>query len=1254
MMDSSWQPLRAVSRLDPSQGQVGRGETLSVKGRGALRLGKPGSGRQPLSWMHSPESSPGMHTTALTTKPSKPRRPLTARSRSRAASHTGDGPGRGRVARRQVTSRPRTADPQQRATTRLGSPRVSYPRVTCVPGDSTLSSDDREQQIQKHVSRIRGARGSPRAAISSTTPNTRSVGGSGGDPFEIESARRGKQSRPGAGVAATTETRRLVPARPPRPSTARARLVGGYGVEGDVRLSKSPPRGIGVVMAAVDAEMPEPADWHVAITEAALRETDGERSPAGVIANWAAEIRPLRLLRPCGIRTAEYFCQLAFRERARGNFDGAIQLYGKALRLDPRCFLARFNQGYVWLRKGNPRKARADFFGAIEINSSSGFAHHNVAVCSLLLGEPSTAIVHSTQALAQRPILPLFLQTRAHAFRLSGQLDNAIRDYIDLRRVAPTTSSLYSDTASPDGQPAPHPLHGSPETAENTSLQSSATPLKVNTSFEIDIETAVQSPSDLERATEVIPAEEVDAKTRPVEEIVEEELALASVPGGGVADEAAAGLCSQEGGSSVQTDVRSALAANTFKCGASSSQQWSPRYLLSLPVPPEARESRDEWWDPEDIDADPDHFHQDGPLFYPFEFRPLATMKTTEELRKQCTATMTKQPRDRQAQDLRFLELLTRHTNFFSSLSRAAHLRLCRVMGFQEAHAKDVICAQRERFDYFCVIVAGSVSVFRNQLPTSIGGVANASLAVVKARNQLEELGMKSHKRREMATDRAAGLPAQSAAAAMAASRTLEGEHARDVAEAVAATEVATTALRESAVTDLSDENALGAHIGHLYVGDSFNRICLNQDVSEPRSDVTVIADEYTAFISIHKDDYHAEMAANAAYQAREIIRFLLKCSIFSNCPRNEIASLVDDILEERLLSGKTLIQQGYPLKGMYILRHGRATVSRLVHDDRSGHPRAGRDGRERPGKRSMSEQARPEDDRSGTTDCADFEVSNPVELGVSSPEIGSGSPGYRDLRPTPVALDEQPSLAAPPPPRTPRSAGAALRRASLTGAVDIAGSVPSPVLSPRKQSQASEDSVRVRESRVRDLRLGSLGPGDYYAAEEAVLDWAGAPADPEVPMYTADLVERANGAKVLAGVTGEWRLQDSVGEVSEIGSGLTYHVASHDDIAPPQHSIPSIRLRDVVRAHRLSECTVTTDTNVEVLVISKAAIYKHLSFATRQKMRENVRCGRATRTVKTTEEEIRWEREKERIVRENVRVRQVGPQGGSRRSFKF
>jgi tetratricopeptide (TPR) repeat protein len=134
--------------------------------------------------------------------------------------------------------------------------------------------------------------------------------------------------------------------------------------------------------------------------------------------------------------------QAAAEERRKSaDLAGAIELYGRAIDLNPLNVALYFLRGTALLQSGKPQAAAADFEIGLKIDPD------NVTLRSLLdqaRAAPSKAapLVDSTSP-PPNPALAAYLHRQADAKRAHGDLPGAIRDYSAAIRAGPPNTALH-------------------------------------------------------------------------------------------------------------------------------------------------------------------------------------------------------------------------------------------------------------------------------------------------------------------------------------------------------------------------------------------------------------------------------------------------------------------------------------------------------------------------------------------------------------------------------------------------------------------------------------------------------------------------------------------------------------------------------------------------------------------------------------------------------------------------------------------
>ncbi len=111
---------------------------------------------------------------------------------------------------------------------------------------------------------------------------------------------------------------------------------------------------------------------------------------------------------------------------AKGDVDGAIASYKKALELDPKSPLAHYNLGFALGAKGDQDGAIASYKKALELDPKLAEAHHDLGSALGAKGDQDGAIASYKKALDLDPKLPLFQAQLGHALMQKGKLDEAL------------------------------------------------------------------------------------------------------------------------------------------------------------------------------------------------------------------------------------------------------------------------------------------------------------------------------------------------------------------------------------------------------------------------------------------------------------------------------------------------------------------------------------------------------------------------------------------------------------------------------------------------------------------------------------------------------------------------------------------------------------------------------------------------------------------------------------------------------------
>jgi len=104
----------------------------------------------------------------------------------------------------------------------------------------------------------------------------------------------------------------------------------------------------------------------------------------------------------------------------RGDDEGALADYRRALRLDPRLQGVYYNRGNHWLLRGQFRKASRDLRRAVWLNPNDAQAWNNLGICHLELGRQGKALRSFEKAVS---IYPGFLDAAENLRNLQEEIE---------------------------------------------------------------------------------------------------------------------------------------------------------------------------------------------------------------------------------------------------------------------------------------------------------------------------------------------------------------------------------------------------------------------------------------------------------------------------------------------------------------------------------------------------------------------------------------------------------------------------------------------------------------------------------------------------------------------------------------------------------------------------------------------------------------------------------------------------------------
>lgn len=139
-----------------------------------------------------------------------------------------------------------------------------------------------------------------------------------------------------------------------------------------------------------------------------------------------------------------YDCR-GFAKRTKGDLDGAIADYDKAIELDPQDANGYHNRAFAKQAKDDLDGAIVDYDRAIELNPSEAHAYNNRGFARLTKRDLDGALVDFDKAIELNPKDASAHQNRASIKRTKGDVDGALADYDKAIEFNPKDTNVYYD-----------------------------------------------------------------------------------------------------------------------------------------------------------------------------------------------------------------------------------------------------------------------------------------------------------------------------------------------------------------------------------------------------------------------------------------------------------------------------------------------------------------------------------------------------------------------------------------------------------------------------------------------------------------------------------------------------------------------------------------------------------------------------------------------------------------------------------------
>jgi len=139
-----------------------------------------------------------------------------------------------------------------------------------------------------------------------------------------------------------------------------------------------------------------------------------------------------------GCSQETYLTERGNREAREGNYDSAINIYDKVLKINPNNADIYYNRGLAWAYKRDLENAISDYTKALEIKKDFKDAYHNRGLLFSKMGKYNLAILDFTKALQLNPDNSQKLNiifNRAYAWSEMNHFEKAIEGYTEALKI---------------------------------------------------------------------------------------------------------------------------------------------------------------------------------------------------------------------------------------------------------------------------------------------------------------------------------------------------------------------------------------------------------------------------------------------------------------------------------------------------------------------------------------------------------------------------------------------------------------------------------------------------------------------------------------------------------------------------------------------------------------------------------------------------------------------------------------------------
>jgi len=125
---------------------------------------------------------------------------------------------------------------------------------------------------------------------------------------------------------------------------------------------------------------------------------------------------------------SEWYHLKGYESRKRGDFEHSIDLYTKALEINPHHFKALFNRGFAYDKLHKFQQAIDDYTEVLTLDPNNAYAYYNRGISYDKKGDYKEALEDFTKAIELEAKAD-FYHNRGFTYRKQGELEKAIQDY---------------------------------------------------------------------------------------------------------------------------------------------------------------------------------------------------------------------------------------------------------------------------------------------------------------------------------------------------------------------------------------------------------------------------------------------------------------------------------------------------------------------------------------------------------------------------------------------------------------------------------------------------------------------------------------------------------------------------------------------------------------------------------------------------------------------------------------------------------